>query len=332
MKHKLLLFAILAFAPIVSGLQNPAPAGPAANASAGRPAPPTGPADTWQATLVPGAPWTFELAVSGETLTGTVQQNLPGSPPSTITSGTVEGTSITFRVTSPDGQRTITFRGEVRGNDLSFARDVAVNPGGTRGGNDIYGAGAPMQFIARRVPRTLTYRGMTVDIGALSSSPNRDTIVDALRRQIDIIDAAVVKPDQKAFLKSVAVKLNVSSGGPTENPGAYSGVTKSIVLQAQAYDRARPILLHELLHAYHDQKVVDGFSNAEVLKLYQQALDGQQFPSGAYMLSNVQEYFAMMASVYLHGSDARDPLARDSVKTKQPDFYSWLDKEFGPRQ
>jgi hypothetical protein len=314
------------------GTASPAPVATATNAPAARPAPPTGPGDTWQATLVPGAPWTFELAVSGETLTGTVQQNVPGSPPASITAGKVEGTSISFNVASPDGQRTITFRGEVRGNELSFARDVAVKPGGTRGGNDIYGAGAPAQFIARRVPKTLTYRGMTVDISALSSSPSRDVIVDALRRQIDIVDAAVMKPDQKAFLKSVAVRLNVSSGGPSDNPGAYSGVTKSIVLQAQAYDRDRPILLHELLHAYHDQKVSDGFRNTEILRLYQQARDGQLFPAGSYMLSNVQEYFAMMASVYLHGSAARDPLTRDSVKTKQPDCYSWLDKEFGPRQ
>src|SRR5262249_52575614 len=117
----------------------------------------------------------------------------------------------------------------------------------------------------------------------------------------------------------------------TDNPGAYSGTTRTVVLQAQVYDKDRPILLHELLHAYHDQRIPDGFRNSEILSLYQQARDGKQFPAGSYMLSSVQEYFAMMASVYLHGSAARDPFTRDVVMSKQPDCYRWLDKEFGAR-
>jgi hypothetical protein len=48
------------------------------------------------------------------------------------------------------------------------------------------------------------------------------------------------------------------------------------------------------------------------------------------MLSNVKEYFAMMASAYLHGEEARDPFTREAVRTKQPDMYAWLVKEFGP--
>jgi hypothetical protein len=49
------------------------------------------------------------------------------------------------------------------------------------------------------------------------------------------------------------------------------------------------------------------------------------------MLSNVVEYFAMMASVYLHGSAARDPFIRQAIQEKQPDCYQWLVREFGPR-
>jgi hypothetical protein len=49
------------------------------------------------------------------------------------------------------------------------------------------------------------------------------------------------------------------------------------------------------------------------------------------MLSAPGEYFAMMASVYLHGSAARDPYKRETIKERQPDCYRWLDQEFGPR-
>ena len=282
--------------------------------STARPPAPTGPADTWNVTLVPAAPWIIELTVDGEALNGTVQQNAPGSGPTKITAGKVDGTSISFNVASPDGQRSITFRGEVRANEISFARDVAVNPGGTRGGNDIYGAGAPMQFIARRVPRTLTYRSVTVDTSAIAASPNREAIIDALRRQLDIADAAIVKPDQKTFFRSIPIAIKTSGSG-------YSDSTKSIALQSQVYERDKPILLQELLRAYHDQKLPEGFRNPDILRLHQQF--SPAFP-------NVQEYFAAVASAYLHGV-ARDGLTREALKAKQPDGYSWLEKEFGPR-
>lgn len=65
--------------------------------------------------------------------------------------------------------------------------------------------------------------------------------------------------------------------------------------------------------------------------LYDQARGSGKFPAGAYMLTNPIEYFGMMASVYLHGSAARDPFTREAIEEKQPEFYQWMVKEFGPR-
>jgi hypothetical protein len=121
----------------------------------------------------------------------------------------------------------------------------------------------------------------------------------------------------------VPVALKTSSGG-------YSDSTKSVALQSQVYERDKPILLQELLRAYHDQKVPEGFRNPDILKFHQQARDSQQFPAGSPTLSNVHEYFATVASAYLHGA-SRDGLTRETLKTKQPDCYAWLEKEFGPR-
>jgi hypothetical protein len=97
------------------------------------------------------------------------------------------------------------------------------------------------------------------------------------------------------------------------------------------YSPATRSVLHELMHAYHDQKLPDSFRNAEIQRLYEQARTSGKFPAGSYMLSNVGEYFAMMASVYLHGTAARDPFTREAIKEKQPDCYDWLVKEFGPK-
>ncbi len=103
------------------------------------------------------------------------------------------------------------------------------------------------------------------------------------------------------------------------------------MLLTQSYSPEKPVILHELMHAYHDRKVPNGFGNTDIQNLFQQARTSGQFPANSYMLSNVVEYFAMMASVYLHGSAARDPFTRQAIQEKQPDCYQWLAREFGPR-
>jgi hypothetical protein len=181
-------------------------------------------------------------------------------------------------------------------------------------------------------PNSITYPGVTVDTTAIATAVDRDTIIAALRRQIEIVDAVALRRDQKIFLKSVPIVVATSIGSGSENPAVYIEATKSVMLNAQVYERNRPILLHELLHAYHHQKIPDGFRNQEIEALFQQAKTSQQFPATASMLTTVQEYFAMMASVYLHGSAARPPFTRLEVMTRQPASYRWLEKEFGARQ
>jgi hypothetical protein len=112
---------------------------------------------------------------------------------------------------------------------------------------------------------------------------------------------------------------------------AYSPTAKNVMLTTPSYSPEKPVVLHELMHAYHDQKLSGGFGNPEIQQFYQQARSSGQFPANSYMFSSVGEYFAMMSSVYLHGSAARDPNTRQEVKDKQTDFYQWLVKEFGPR-
>jgi hypothetical protein len=112
----------------------------------------SGPAGRWQVTGVQKTPWTFEFKVDGTTLTGTVRQNGAPDSPVDIAEGKVDGTTIAFKVRTPDAERAITFRGRVYGNDISFVRQIEVLTGGTRGGNDLYGASSPLQFIAKRAP------------------------------------------------------------------------------------------------------------------------------------------------------------------------------------
>ena len=54
-----------------------------------------------------------------------------------------------------------------------------------------------------------------------------------------------------------------------------------------------------MLHAYHWWVLPDGFKNAEVEQFYERARDGAFYPPDAYVLKNVQEFFAVTGSLYL---------------------------------
>ena len=140
-----------------------------------------------------------------------------------------------------------------------------------------------------------------------------------------------VPKDMSDFFKSV--KVSVATLEDLTRTSNYDFVTKTVTLRDEVLIAAAdgPILLHELIHAYHDQKLQDGRNNADILRLYRQAASEQLFPSDSYMMRNQLEYLAQMAVIYLRGQGGRDPFSRENIMTKQPDGYSWLEKEFGPR-
>jgi len=89
----------------------------------------------------------------------------------------------------------------------------------------------------------------------------------------------------------------------------------------------RPVLLHELLHAYHNRVMPQGFRDRAVKFYYERAKDQHLYPAGEYLLTNHQEFFAVTASVFLYGEDVK--LTRAHIKEKQPDYYSHLVWLFG---
>jgi len=104
----------------------------------------------WQVMDVPGAPWIFDLTENGAALSGTVQQTGDPSAGVTIAAGKVNGSMISFKVLSLDGERILTFHGEVNGNEISFIREITVLDGGSRGRNGLYGGATALGFVAKR--------------------------------------------------------------------------------------------------------------------------------------------------------------------------------------
>jgi hypothetical protein len=92
-------------------------------------------------------------------------------------------------------------------------------------------------------------------------------------------------------------------------------------------ERERPIILHELLHAYHDHVLPEGFDNPAIRSWFKQATDKKLYPAEAYLMTNDKEFFAVTASVFLSGRDG--PLDRAKMKELHPDYYKYLVWLFG---
>lgn len=333
----------------------------AQNANA-RPAPDTGawqtPAGSRRYVTVEGIanPWIFDLVIAGGRVTGEVRQRaakaagMEAPAPFKLLNGTARGDSIAFTIESNGGDRIVKFRGLRIGDRIDFNRSVEVVRGAS-GGNGIVGTVGAMVFSARLVARgqpipsptalaqasvtkpltgrrqTVVHRGFTIDVTEVTSDADYASVLTAMKGQLDLVANVKMPAASLAFFRTVPIVMQAVAGRPRYGAGRVV-----IPLRSEApYASDRPIVLHELCHAYHDLKLADGFNNSTILGFYEQAKQSGKFPGDSYMLSTNPEYFAMMTSVFMHGSAARDPYVRDSIRVKQPAMYAWLVKEFGER-
>jgi Mlc titration factor MtfA (ptsG expression regulator) len=102
---------------------------------------------------------------------------------------------------------------------------------------------------------------------------------------------------------------------------------RPLTLRVTAEFAQRPIMLHELLHAYHSTKMARGFKNAGILMQYNRAKDQKLYSVDGYLMTNHLEFFAVTASVFLYGKDG--PVSRSIIKERQPDYYKYLVSLFG---
>jgi hypothetical protein len=90
---------------------------------------------------------TIDARTDGHTVIGTVAT---GPNVTDIYEGRIEGNVVSFKVTSPDGDRSVTFTGILDGDEIAFTRSVEVRPGGAPGGVGIFGLSAVREFTAKR--------------------------------------------------------------------------------------------------------------------------------------------------------------------------------------
>ena len=176
---------------------------------------------------------------------------------------------------------------------------------------------------------TFTYRGFTVDTSAAQGAPNLRAIEASLRHQIDIVSDCGAAPRILDFFKSqeIFVKPGQGDGG-----GRFSANSKGVSVDVAVDAPEKPVVLHELLHAYHWRVLPGALGNPNVLRFYGHAKEGEFYPADYDVLKNVQEFFAVTASLYLWGNVDRPPHNRQTLREKQPVYYKWLGELFGVRK
>ena len=78
-------------------------------------------------------------------------------------------------------------------------------------------------------------------------------------------------------------------------------LVRPIMLDASTYAKSyaqEPVILHELLHAYHANIMPQGFENPGVLLHYNLAKNGNIYPTKAYLMTNQKEFFAVTAAYF----------------------------------
>lgn len=173
--------------------------------------------------------------------------------------------------------------------------------------------------------------GYQVDMKRASESQVAETVSN-LRHQINMVVSARLPEKVQSFFHTVRIVIDPSLTGMN---GQYIQTGSGWAVRARPgrWPPDRAILLHELLHAFHQQ--VLGQPTPPVGRALQEALRVGTYPPeyrGAYFLSNGREYFAVVAEIYLAGPSFRPPYNCGNVLKAQPGFISYLATLFGERE
>ena len=170
--------------------------------------------------------------------------------------------------------------------------------------------------------------GFRVDYTEVKDNPEFSLIKAAMDRQIQMVTEVGLSDRILTFFRHVPVRI---VAGKQNFAGAYFGKTKEIQISGNLLLRLRkPTLLHEFLHAYHDQKLQDGVKNRQVIAYYDRAKQLSAYDPNSHMMAKKSEFFASAGTAYLFGVTALEPYTRAKVQKNQPAFYKYLQGLFGP--
>lgn len=164
----------------------------------------------------------------------------------------------------------------------------------------------------------------------LPRQPLPAEVMAAIQAQFDVVEAVALPPQVLAAMKNTPVVIDPELQGKRGLFLVRRGVG-AVYLRPMVFPPNTPVLLHELLHAYHFN--VLGKDRPEIAQEYRRVKDTGLFPprfEAAHFMENEKEFFAVTASLYLFG-DIQQPPFRCAVLAKLDEGYlAFLGAQFGP--
>lgn len=167
-------------------------------------------------------------------------------------------------------------------------------------------------------PRAFDYHGWHVDASKVVGQPP-DAVTKAVQQQIDGIETLGIAQDIVSFMRTVPLHAESSNDGAP----AHYDAARGIDFRVDALEAKKPVLLHELLRAFHEQKL-KAEDNKVIANAYKEARDSGAWPASAPMLKSPQDFFAATATVYLFGDIDSAPFSRGRLHEAQPEYWKWL--------
>jgi hypothetical protein len=177
--------------------------------------------------------------------------------------------------------------------------------------------------------RPWQYRGFSIDASNVAGSVDLVALRAATEEQIEIVCAVGLSPKDLAFVRSVHLRL--VDGVADGTPGEYTSENRTVSLSANLPAFVHHgVLLHELMHAFHDQCLAGGFDNRDIAEFHARAKSQKAFPEDAYMLQDPREFFACAGNVFLYGVSGKEPFTRARLQKCDPELFAYLGRLFGP--
>jgi|GEM_PF-6726911 len=189
-----------------------------------------------------------------------------------------------------------------------------------------------------------SYHGFNFNYSQMDDFSHYQDVCNECIRQVQYIESAELPQNIIDFFKTVPLSLKAQNYFTDTYVGEYRSFTESIKLKADYFSSIQEtknkdsVLLHELLHAFHDQVLLKGDDNPYISQFFQDAMQHRYYYDTQdrdayfnYWTTNQREFFACTAMAFLDDFAPYEPFTRANISKYQPNYYLYLQTIFGTR-
>jgi hypothetical protein len=152
----------------------------------------------------------------------------------------------------------------------------------------------------------------------------------SLDEQLQIVESVGLPPAVLDTLRHTRIVIDPDLRG---QPGIFTarGGEGVVLVRPIQFPANKPILLHELLHAYDFNTF--HMADPRIAATYQRIKDSDLFPAqfqNSHFLANAKEFFAVTGTLYLFGDIQQPPFRCASLAKLGQDYLDFLAAQFGP--